>query len=70
MVGWDKRFNVGNAHQYRCRHQDRGYFSPYFVTNLDGMVAELEDPYILLSEKKLADIVVTREEKKSGRPVK
>ena len=52
------------------RHQDRGYFSPYFVTNLDGMVAELEDPYILLSEKKLADIVVTLEEKKSGRPVK
>jgi hypothetical protein len=34
------------------------------------MVAELEDPYILLSEKKLADIVVTLEEKKSGRPVK
>ena len=49
-------FNVGNAHQYRCRHQDRGYFLPDFVTNLDGMVAELEDPYILLSEKKLADI--------------
>ena len=35
---------------------DRGYLSPYFVTNLDRMVAELEDPYILLSEKKLANL--------------
>jgi hypothetical protein len=34
------------------------------------MVAELEDPYILLSEKKLADIVVTLEDKKLGGPVK
>ncbi|HXQ52262.1 MAG TPA: chaperonin GroEL [Stellaceae bacterium] len=33
---------------------DRGYISPYFVTNADKMVAELEDPYILLFEKKLS----------------
>jgi chaperonin GroEL len=33
---------------------DRGYISPYFVTNADKMVAELEDPYILLYEKKLS----------------
>ncbi len=35
---------------------DRGYLSPYFVTNLDKMVAELEDPYILLQEKKLSNL--------------
>ncbi len=32
---------------------DRGYLSPYFITNADKMIAELEDPYILLHEKKL-----------------
>src|SRR4029077_15406546 len=32
---------------------DRGYLSPYFVTNAEKMTAELEDPYILLHEKKL-----------------
>jgi len=35
---------------------DRGYISPYFVTNTDKMVAELEDPYILLHEKKLPSV--------------
>jgi chaperonin GroEL len=35
---------------------DRGYLSPYFITNADKMVAELEDPYILLHEKKLAGL--------------
>ena len=33
---------------------DRGYLSPYFVTNAEKMVAELEDPYILIHEKKLS----------------
>ena len=33
---------------------DRGYLSPYFITNADKMVAELEDAYILLHEKKLS----------------
>jgi chaperonin GroEL len=33
---------------------DRGYISPYFITNADKMVAELEDPYILIYEKKLS----------------
>ncbi|HEY3622173.1 MAG TPA: chaperonin GroEL, partial [Roseiarcus sp.] len=32
---------------------DRGYLSPYFITNAEKMVAELEDPYILIHEKKL-----------------
>ena len=35
---------------------DRGYLSPYFITNADKMVAELEDPYILLHEKKLGGL--------------
>ncbi len=35
---------------------DRGYLSPYFITNSDKMVAELEDVYILLHEKKLSSL--------------
>ncbi|MZR14780.1 chaperonin GroEL [Maritimibacter sp. DP07] len=35
---------------------DRGYLSPYFVTNPDKMVAELEDCYVLLHEKKLSSL--------------
>ena len=35
---------------------DRGYLSPYFVTNPDKMVAELDDVYILLHEKKLSNL--------------
>ena len=35
---------------------DRGYLSPYFITNADKMIAELEDPFILLHEKKLSNL--------------
>ncbi|MBP1847508.1 chaperonin GroEL [Rhizobium petrolearium] len=35
---------------------DRGYLSPYFVTNAEKMRVELEDPYILLHEKKLGNL--------------
>jgi chaperonin GroEL len=35
---------------------DRGYLSPYFVTNAEKMLAELEDPYILIHEKKLSSL--------------
>jgi chaperonin GroEL len=35
---------------------DRGYISPYFITNAEKMVAELEEPYILIHEKKLASL--------------
>jgi chaperonin GroEL len=35
---------------------DRGYLSPYFITNADKMIVELEDAYILLHEKKLSSI--------------
>jgi chaperonin GroEL len=35
---------------------DRGYLSPYFVTNADKMIADLENPFILLHEKKLSGL--------------
>src|SRR5712672_1120776 len=35
---------------------DRGYISPYFVTNAEKMIAELENPYILIHEKKLSGL--------------
>ncbi len=35
---------------------DRGYLSPYFVTNADKMRVEFEDPYILIHEKKLSNL--------------
>jgi chaperonin GroEL len=35
---------------------DRGYLSPYFITNAEKMIVELEDPYILLHEKKLSSL--------------
>src|ERR1700723_3591533 len=35
---------------------DRGYLSPYFITNAEKMIAELKDPYILIHEKKLSSL--------------
>jgi chaperonin GroEL len=35
---------------------DRGYLSPYFITNAEKMICELESPYILIHEKKLASL--------------
>lgn len=35
---------------------DKGYISPYFVTNTESMVAELENPYILIHEKKISNV--------------
>ena len=35
---------------------DRGYISPYFITNADKMRVELENPYILINEKKLSNL--------------
>ena len=35
---------------------DRGYLSPYFITNADKMICEMEDPYILLHEDKLSSL--------------
>jgi len=35
---------------------DRGYLSPYFITNAEKMIAELEEPYVLIHEKKLSSL--------------
>ena len=35
---------------------DRGYVSPYFITNAEKMIAEMDDPYILIHEKKLSGL--------------
>ncbi len=52
---------------------DRGYISPYFVTNSEKMVCELENPYILIHEKKLsglqAMLPVLEAVVQSGRPL-
>jgi len=52
---------------------DRGYLSPYFITNADKMVTELEDPYILLHESKLSSLQpmlpVLETVAQSGRPL-
>ncbi len=52
---------------------DRGYISPYFITNAEKMIADLEDPYILLFEKKLSNLQamlpVLEAVVQSGRPL-
>jgi chaperonin GroEL len=52
---------------------DRGYVSPYFVTNTEKMVAEFEDPYLLIHEKKLSSLQtllpLLEQVVQSGRPV-
>jgi len=51
---------------------DRGYLSPYFVTDTEKMEAELEDPYILLHEKKISNmkdmLPLLEQVAKSGKP--
>ncbi len=49
--GLDTELDVVEGMQF-----DRGYTSPYFVTNSEKMVAELDDPYILIHEKKLSNL--------------
>ena len=52
---------------------DRGYISPYFITNAEKMVAELDDPYILIHEKKLSSLQtllpLLEQAVQSGRPL-
>ena len=52
---------------------DRGYLSPYFVTDADKMVADLENPYILLFDKKIANLQeilpILEPVAQSGRPL-
>ncbi len=52
---------------------DRGYLSPYFVTDADKMVASLEDPYILIHEKKVSNmkdlLPILEQVAKMGKPL-
>ena len=52
---------------------DRGYLSPYFINNQDSMSAELEDPYVLLCDKKISNIrdmlPILENVAKAGRPL-
>ena len=49
--GFDDELDVVEGMQF-----DRGYLSPYFVNNQDNMTAELEDPFVLLVDKKISNI--------------
>jgi chaperonin GroEL len=52
---------------------DRGYLSPYFITNAEKMICEMENPYILIHEKKLSNLQamlpILEAAAKSGRPL-
>ena len=52
---------------------DRGYLSPYFINNQDSMSADLEDPYVLLCDKKISNIrdmlPILESVAKSGKPL-
>ncbi len=52
---------------------DRGYLSPYFINNQQNMTAELEDPFILLHDKKISNVrdllPVLEQVAKSGKPL-
>ncbi len=66
--GLDNELDVVEGMQF-----DRGYLSPYFINNQQNMSAELEDPYILLYDKKISNIrellPVLEGVAKSGRPL-
>ena len=49
--GLDNELDVVEGMQF-----DRGYLSPYFINNQDSMSAELDDPYILLHDKKISNV--------------
>ena len=49
--GLDTELDVVEGMQF-----DRGYLSPYFITNADKMTVELQNPYILIHEKRLSDL--------------
>ncbi|MBL41359.1 MAG: chaperonin GroEL [Rhodospirillaceae bacterium] len=66
--GFETELDVVEGMQF-----DRGYLSPYFVTNAEKMLTDLEDPYILIHEKKLSNLQamlpVLEAVAKSGRPL-
>ncbi len=49
--GFETELDVVEGMQF-----DRGYLSPYFVTNAEKMITDLDDPYILIHEKKLSNL--------------
>jgi chaperonin GroEL len=67
-TGLDNELDVVEGMQF-----DRGYLSPYFINNQDNMSAELEEPYILLHDKKVSNIrellPVLEGVAKSGKPL-
>ena len=66
--GLDNELEVVEGMQF-----DRGYLSPYFINNQDSMSADLEDPYILLCDKKISNIrdmlPVLENVAKAGKPL-
>jgi chaperonin GroEL len=66
--GINDELNVVEGMQF-----DRGYLSPYFVTNTEKMVAELDNPFILLYDKKIANLKdmlpILEAVNRSGRPL-
>ena len=46
---------------------DRGYLSPYFITNAEKMIAELDEAYILIHEKKLSSLQADASRSRGGR---
>ena len=66
--GLDNELDVVEGMQF-----DRGYLSPYFINNQQSMSAELEDPFILLYDKKISNIrdllPVLEQVAKAGRPL-
>ena len=66
--GLDNELEVVEGMQF-----DRGYLSPYFINNQDSMSAELEDPYVLLCDKKISNIrdmlPILENVAKAGRPL-
>src|ERR1700722_9694565 len=66
--GMDSQLEVVEGMQF-----DRGYLSPYFVTAPDKMLVELDDPYILISEKKISNLhdmlPLLEQVAKEGRPL-
>jgi chaperonin GroEL len=79
-VGKDGVITVEEGKTIETNHEfvegmqfDRGYLSPYFVTNVESMEAELDDPYILIFEKKISanrDLVPVLEKVlQQGKPI-
>src|SRR5215210_7651501 len=79
-VGKDGVITVEEAKTMETNHEfvegmqfDRGYLSPYFVTNPETMEAELEDPYILVYEKKISSnrdmVPVLEKVLQQGKPI-